>query len=105
MENLMVRKNCASQIIPSSYTVYYLSNISNAIFRMKSLVYLENTSLKYNKLMLTNSIFGNNQEIFIYAIHHIIYLQSWGNLVTCNLSYVIFITFQVKSNITKLLFS
>ena len=31
--------------------------------------------------------------------------QSWGNLVTCNLSYVIFITFQVKSNITKLLFS
>ena len=33
------------------------------------------------------------------------YLQSWGNLVTCNLSYIIFITFQVKSNITKLLFS
>ena len=33
------------------------------------------------------------------------YSQSWGNLVTCNLSYVIFITFQVKSNITKLLFS
>ena len=31
--------------------------------------------------------------------------QSWGNLVTCNLSYVIFITFQVKSSITKLLFS
>ena len=31
--------------------------------------------------------------------------QSWGNLVTCNLSYVIFITFQLKSNITKLLFS
>ena len=33
------------------------------------------------------------------------YEQSWGNLVTCNLSYIIFITFQVKSNITKLLFS
>ena len=31
--------------------------------------------------------------------------QSWGNLVTCNLSYIIFITFQLKSNITKLLFS
>ena len=31
--------------------------------------------------------------------------QSWGNLVTYNLSYVIFITFQVKSNISKLLFS
>ena len=35
--------------------------------------------------------------------------QSWDNLVTCivtcNLSYVIFITFQVKSIITKLLFS
>ena len=68
--------------------VYYLSNnarnpqfvfiISNCNFsynRMKSLVYLENTSLKYNKLMLTNSIFGNNQGISIYAIHHIIYLN------------------------------
>ena len=56
--------------------VYYLSNnarnpqfvfiISNCNFsynRMKSLVYLENTSLKYNKIMLTNSIFGNNQGI------------------------------------------
>ena len=68
--------------------VYYLSNdarntqsvfiISNCNFsynRMKSLVYLENTSLKYNKLMLTNSIFGNNQGISIYAIHHIIDLN------------------------------
>ena len=35
---------------------------------------------------------------------HPLHYQSWGNLVTCNLSYVIF-TFQVKSNITKLLFS
>ena len=43
-----------------------------------------------------------------YVIHvqlQICNTQSWGNLVTCNLSYVIFITFQVKSNITKLLFS
>ena len=68
--------------------VYYLSNnagnpqfvfiISNCNFsynRMKSLVYLENTSLKYNKIMLTNSIFGNNQGIPIYAIHYIIYLN------------------------------
>ena len=31
--------------------------------------------------------------------------QSWGNLVTCNLSYVINITLWAKSNITKLLFS
>ena len=41
----------------------------------------------------------------IVNIHSLAYSQSWGNLVTCNLSYVIFITFQVKSNITKLLFS
>ena len=33
------------------------------------------------------------------------WVSELGNLVTCNLSYVIFITFQVKSNITKLLFS
>ena len=33
------------------------------------------------------------------------YKQSWDNLVTCNLSYVINITFEVKSNITKLLFA
>ena len=31
--------------------------------------------------------------------------QCWGNLVTCNLSYVIFITFEANSNITKLHFS
>ena len=31
--------------------------------------------------------------------------QSWDNLVTCNLSYVINIIFKVKSNITKLLFA
>ena len=68
--------------------VYYLSNnarnpqfvfiISNCNFsynRMKSLVYLENISLKYNKIMLTYSIFGDNQGISIYAIHHIIYLN------------------------------
>ena len=42
---------------------------------MKNLVYLKNTSLKYNRLMLTNSVFGDNQGVFIYAIHHIIYLN------------------------------
>ena len=42
---------------------------------------------------------------FIQFLLHIYTInQSWGNVVTCNLSYVIFITFQVKSNITKLLF-
>ena len=68
--------------------IYYLSNnagnpqfafiISNCNFsfnRMKSLVYLENISVKYNKIILTNSIFGNNQGISIYAIHHTIYLN------------------------------
>ena len=68
--------------------IYYLSNnsgnpqfvfiISNCNFsynRMKSLVYLENTSVKYNKIILTNSIFHNNQGISIYAIHHTIYLN------------------------------
>ena len=39
------------------------------------------------------------------VLNRVAHVQSWGNLVTCNLSYVIFITFQVKSNITKLLFS
>ena len=68
--------------------VYYLSNnarnskftfiISNCNFsynKMKSLMYLENISLKYNKVILTDSIFYNNQGISIYAIHHIIYLN------------------------------
>ena len=68
--------------------IYYLSNntgnpqfifiISNCNFsynRMKSLVYLENTSVKYNKIILTNSTFHNNQGISIYAIHHTIYLN------------------------------
>ena len=68
--------------------IYYLSNntgnpqfvfiISNCNFsynRMKSLVYLENISVKYNKIILTNSIFGNNRGISIYAIHHTIYLN------------------------------
>ena len=31
---------------------------------------------------------------------YIEYDQYWGNLVTCNLSYVIFITFEANSNIT-----
>ena len=45
------------------------------------------------------------QHICSFCSRHQLNTQSWGNLVTCNLSYVIFITFQVKSNITKLLFS
>ena len=52
--------------------------ISNCIFsynKMKSLVYLENISLKYNKVILTDSIFYNNQGVSVYAIHHIIYLN------------------------------
>ena len=68
--------------------VYYLSNnagntqfvfiISNCNFsynKMKSLMYLENISLKYNKVILTDSIFYNNQGVSVYAIHHIIYLN------------------------------
>ena len=44
-------------------------------------------------------------QVFDSAVIAMPQAQSWGNLVTCNLSYVIFITFQVKSNITKSLFS
>ena len=55
--------------------VFIISNCNFSYNRMKSLVYLENISLKYNKVILTNSIFGNNQGISIYAIHHIIYLN------------------------------
>ena len=51
----------------------------------------------------------SDQQLIVQQVRRysrvLVCMQSWGNLVTCNLSYVIFITFQVKSNITKLLFS
>ena len=68
--------------------VYYLSNnagntqfvfiISNCNFsynKMNSVVYLESISSKYNKVILSDSIFYNNQGTSVYAIHHIIYLN------------------------------
>ena len=65
--------------------------------------------------MVIQASFHIKSTLRIAAVHHFgmanIFIditvtnkQSWGNLVTCNLSYVIFITFQVKSNITKLLY-
>ena len=59
----------------NSEFTFIISNCNFSYNKMKSLVYLENISLKYNKVILTDSIFYNNQGVSVYTIHHIIYLN------------------------------
>ena len=59
----------------NSEFTFIISNCKFSYNKMNSVVYLENISLKYNKVILSDSIFYNNQGVSIYAIHHIIYLN------------------------------
>ena len=59
----------------NSEFTFIISNCNFSYNKMKSLVYLENISLKCNKVILADSIFYNNEGVSVYAIHHIIYLN------------------------------
>ena len=59
----------------NSQFVFIINNCNFSYNRMNSLVYLENISLKYNKVIFIDSIFCNNQGISVYAIHYIIYFK------------------------------
>ena len=52
-----------------------INNFNFSYNKIKSLVYLENRLLKYNKIIFNNSTFHRNQGTSVYAINHKIFLN------------------------------
>ena len=64
----------------------FLFTLNNCNFtenkHVKSLVYINNTLLKYHKIIFNNFIFSSNQDISVYVINHKVYTN--GNVLFQN---------------------